>query len=214
MKKLSIMLMAALSLGLASCEEDWVEALPQTNPQEPLVEDNCITIAQTLPAAIDLKAINEANDTVPLFDAEIKDLPANAAVNFVMQLSKTDDFAKAADIKVANDNGSCSALASEIQEAYLSVVGRSPKAKEVFVRYVPYITKNEQSVVRFGGPDFFIGATKVTVTPYPSDLKIEDNYYLLGTVNGWSVATALKFDHTGDAYDNPVFTLKVDVSDA
>ena len=88
MKKLSIMLMAALSLGLASCEEDWVEALPQTNPQEPLVEDNCITIAQTLPAEINLKAINEDNDTVPLFDVtEVKDLPAGTALCFVLQLS-------------------------------------------------------------------------------------------------------------------------------
>lgn len=207
--------MAALSLGLASCEEDWVEALPQTNPQEPLVEDNCITIAQTLPAEIDLKAINEANDTVPLFDVtEIKDLPAGASVDFKMQLSKTEDFAKFDEVPVVSNGNQYFTLASAMQEAYLSIVGRSPKAKEVYVRYEPYMVKNESSQVRIGGPDFFVGATKVTVTPYPSDLVIEDNYYLLGTINGWSVAEAVKFDHTGDAYDNPVFTLKVEVSDA
>ena len=206
--------MAALSLGLASCEEDWTEALPQTNPQEPLVEENCITIEQTLPAAIDLKAINEANDTVPLFDVtEVKDLPAGTELFFVMELSKTEDFANKAEIYTYNVDGKIMALASEIQESYLKVVGRSPKAKEVYVRYQAFMIKNVLSYVRIGGPEYFIGNTKVTVTPYPSDLKIEDNYYLLGTINGWSVAEAVKFDHTGDAYDNPVFTLKVDVSE-
>ena len=206
--------MAALSLGLASCEEDWTEALPQTNPQEPLVEENCITIEQTLPAAIDLKAINEANDTVPLFDVtEVKDLPAGTELFFVMELSKTEDFANKAEIYTYNVDGNIMALASEIQESYLKVVGRSPKAKEVYVRYQAFMIKNVLSYVRIGGPEYYIGNTKVTVTPYPSDLVIEDNYYLLGTINGWSVAEAVKFDHTGDAYDNPVFTLKVDVSD-
>ena len=207
--------MAALSLGLASCEEDWTEALPQTNPQEPLVEDNCITIEQTLAADINLKDINAANDTVPLFNVtEVKDLPAGADLDFKMQLSKTEDFAKFAEVPVVSTDKQYFTLASAMQEAYLGVVGRSPKAKEVYVRYVPYIVKNASSIVRVGGPGFFVGATKVTVTPYPSDLKIEDNYYLLGTINGWSVAEAVKFDHTGDAYDNPVFTLKVEVSDA
>ncbi len=206
--------MAALSLGLASCEEDWVEALPQTNPQEPLVEDNCITIEQKLPAAIDLKAINEANDTVPLFDVtEVKNLPAGTKLIFVMELSKTQDFAKFAEVNTTIADNKVTALASDIQEAYLNVVGRSPKAKEVYVRFQAWMQKNTYSFVRVGGPEYFIGNANVTVTPYPSDLKIEDNYYLLGTINGWSVAEAVKFDHTGDAYDNPVFTLKVDVSE-
>ncbi len=53
---------------------------------------------------------------------------------------------------------------------------------------------------------------KIKVTPYPSDLVIENNYYLLGTINDWSVATAIKLDHTGNPYENPVFTLKVNIS--
>lgn len=207
--------MAVLSLCFTSCEDDWVEALPQSNPQETLVEDNCITISQTLPAAIDLKAINEANDTVPLFDVtEVKDIPAGTDVSFVMQISKTEDFAKYAEIPVVNVDSKCYALASSIQKEYLSLIGRSPKAKDVYVRYASYMVKNGASSVRIGGPDYFIGQTVVNVTPYPSDLVIEDNYYLLGTINGWSVATAIKFDHSGDPYDNPVFTLKVDISEA
>lgn len=103
--------MAALSLGLASCEEDWTEALPQSNPQEPLVEDNCIILEQTLPASIDLKAINEANDTVPLFDVkEVKDLPAGTELFFVMELSKTEDFANNAEIYTYNFGGKVKAF--------------------------------------------------------------------------------------------------------
>ena len=33
MKKLTISLLALLTLGFASCEDDWTEATPQVNPQ-------------------------------------------------------------------------------------------------------------------------------------------------------------------------------------
>ena len=44
---------------------------------------------------------------------------------------------------------------------------------------------------------------------------IEQNYYLLGTVNGWSVAQAIKLNHSDkDVYDDPAFSIKVDISAA
>ena len=83
------------------------------------------------------------------------------------------------------------------------------------IRYIAYKRSSNDQNTRIGGYEKYFGETTVTVTltPKEDNIVIENNYYLLGTINGWSVAKAVKFDHTGDAYDNPVFTLDVDVSE-
>lgn len=213
MKKLNFMLLAAFAFGICSCDDTIEDAIPQSNAQEAAVTVDDIVLNKTLPEAISLKELADQGDTVKLFQIEeVKNLPANSSVDFVLQFSNRDDFSKYGELDVTVDNGVAFVLASEWQNQYLKVVGRSPKAKDIFVRYEAYMAKNGTSVVRMGGPEVYVGASQVNVTPYPSELVIEDNYYLLGTVNNWSVAEALPFSHTGDPYDNPVFTIKVDIS--
>ena len=207
------MLLAAFAFGICSCDDTIEDAIPQSNAQEAAVTVDDIVLNKTLPEAISLKELADQGDTVKLFQIEeVKNLPANSSVDFVLQFSNRDDFSKYGELDVTVDNGVAFVLASEWQNQYLKVVGRSPKAKDIFVRYEAYMAKNGTSVVRMGGPEVYVGASQVNVTPYPSELVIEDNYYLLGTVNNWSVAEALPFSHTGDPYDNPVFTIKVDIS--
>ena len=55
MKKLTISLMALLSLVFASCEDDWTEAAPQKNPQEALIAVDDIALTTMLPEAINLQ---------------------------------------------------------------------------------------------------------------------------------------------------------------
>ena len=207
------MLLAAFAFGICSCDDTIEDAIPQSNAQEAAVTVDDIVLNKMLPEAISLKELADQGDTVKLFQIEeVKNLPANSSVDFVLQFSNRDDFSKYGELDVTVDNGVAFVLASEWQNQYLKVVGRSPKAKDIFVRYEAYMAKNGTSVVRMGGPEVYVGASQVNVTPYPSELVIEDNYYLLGTVNNWSVAEALPFSHTGDPYDNPVFTIKVDIS--
>ncbi|MDE7151739.1 MAG: hypothetical protein K2O27_05690, partial [Candidatus Amulumruptor sp.] len=55
--------------------------------------------------------------------------------------------------------------------------------------------------------------TKVNVTPVDLGIQVEDAYYLVGTVNGWDLATAVKFSHSDkNVYDDPVFTLSIDIT--
>lgn len=210
---MNYMLMAALALGICSCNDTIEEAIPQHFDQEAAVTVDDIVLNKTLPEAISLKEIADQGDTINLFKIEeVKNLPANSTVDFVLQFSNSEDFSKYGSLDVTVKDGMAFVLASEWQNQYLNVVGRSPKAKDINIRYEAYMVKNGTSVVRMGGPETYVGLSKVNVTPYPSELVIEDNYYLLGTVNGWSVAEAIKFSHTGDPYDNPVFTIKVDIS--
>lgn len=214
MKKITISLMALLSIAFTSCEDDWTEVNPQTNPQEAAISVDDIMLTNMLPEAISLQDTYMTDNKVRLFTDSVNNLPAGSDVKYELQFSKTDDFARFGTLPITMDGDTAYVAASDFQTAYVSTIGRSPKAKDIFVRYAAYIVKDETSVVRVGDPDTYIGGTQVNVTPYPSDLVIEDNYYLLGTINGWSVAEAIKFDHTGDPYDNPVFTIKVDISKA
>lgn len=210
---MNYMLMAALAFGICSCDDTIEEAIPQHYDQEAAVTVDDIVLNKTLPEAISLKEIADQGDTINLFQIEeVKNLPANSAVDFVLQFSNSEDFSNYGSLDVTVKDGVAFVLASEWQNQYLNVVGRSPKAKDINIRYEAYMVKNGTSVVRMGGPETYVGSSKVNVTPYPSELVIEENYYLLGTVNGWSVAEAIQFSHTGDPYDNPVFTIKVNIT--
>ena len=204
--------MALLSLVFASCEDDWTEAAPQKNPQEALIAVDDIALTTMLPEAINLQEAYMTDNKVRLFKEAVKNLPAGSQIEYEMQFSKSENFDKFGTLKCEKDSDVALVKASDFEEAYLNTIGRSPKAKDIFVRFAAYIVKDATSAVRVGDPDTYIGATKVNVTPYPSNVVIEENYYLLGTINGWSVATAVKLDHTGDPYDNPVFTKKVSIS--
>ena len=204
--------MALLSLVFASCEDDWTEAAPQKNPQEALIAVDDIALTTMLPEAINLQEAYMTDNKVRLFKEAVKNLPAGSQIEYEMQFSKSENFDKFGTLKCEKDSDVALVKASDFEEAYLNTIGRSPKAKDIFVRFAAYIVKDATSTVRVGDPDTYIGATKVNVTPYPSSVVIEENYYLLGTINGWSVATAVKLDHTGDPYDNPVFTKKVSIS--
>lgn len=213
MKKLTISLMALLSLVFASCEDDWTEAAPQTNPQEQAIAVNDITLKRIVPEAINLQETYMKDNKVKLFTESVKNLPAGSQMKYELQFSKTEDFARYGTVTCEMDSDTAVVRASDFEEAYKATIGRSPKAKDIFIRYAAYIVKDETSVVRLGDPNTYLGASKIKVTPYPKDVFIENNYYLLGTINGWSVAQAIKFNHTGDPYENPVFTLEVNISE-
>lgn len=213
MKKLTISLMALLSIVFASCEDDWTEATPQTNPQEQAFAVNDITLKSIVPGAINLQETYMKDNKVKLFTESVKNLPAGSQMKYELQFSKTADFAKYGTVTCEMDSDTAVVRASDFEEAYKATIGRSPRAKDIFIRYAAYIVKDETSIVRVGDPNTYFGASKINVTPYPTDLVIENNYYLLGTINGWSVATAVKLNHTGDPYENPVFTLNVNISE-
>ena len=213
MKKSTIAFIAVLSLVFASCDDDWTEALPQVNPQEQAFAVDDITLKSIVPEAVNLQEAYMKDNKVKLFTESVDNLPAGSKIRYELQFSKTADFAKYGTLVCEMDSDTAVVRASDFQSAYVAAISRGSKAKQLYLRYAAYIVKDETSVVRLGDPNTYLGASKIKVTPYPSDLVIENNYYLLGTINDWSVATAIKLDHTGNPYENPVFTLKVNISD-
>lgn len=207
MKKISIMLLAALALGFTACEDEST-AIPQSNPQEPIMSAEGIVVApvDSVPA-FDLKALADAEaDAAVLNVVEAQNLPAVGDLTFVMQLSKTEDFAAVQEIATAVVNNQVCVDPADWQAAHLKVLGKNPKTQDAYVRFAAYVV-NGTSSVRIGNPNLYYGAHKVSVTPFPAAVTIEDSYSLV--ING---GETIAMNHTGDVYDNPVFTAKLDVT--
>ena len=203
------MLLAALAFGFTACEDEST-AIPQSNPQEPIMSAEGIVVApvDSVPA-FDLKALADAEaDAAVLNVVEAQSLPAVGDLTFVMQLSKTEDFAAVQEVATAVVNNQVCVDPADWQAAHLKVLGKNPKTQDAYVRFAAYIV-NGSSSVRIGNPNLYYGAHKVTVTPFPAAVTIEDAYSLV--ING---GETIAMNHTGDVYDNPVFTAKVDVTEA
>ena len=210
MKKFSIMLLATLALGFTACE-DYEPAQPQSNPQESIMSAEGITVApvDSVNPSFDLKALEDAGSKAAVLNVlEAKDLPAVGDLTFVMQLSKSDDFAAVQEVATTVENNQVCVNPADWQAAYLIVLGKNPKTQDAYVRFAAYVV-NGSSSVRIGNPNLYYGAHKVSITPFPAAVTIEESYSLV--INGGETIT---LNHSGDQYDNPVFTIKVDFAEA
>ena len=202
--------MAALAFGFTACEDDDTNALPQSNPQEPLMTVEGVSVAPGIAVtegATDLLATATAGEKIAVLQVvEAANLPANAELEFVMQISKSEDYSTSQEVATVVTDNVVYVDPIEWQAAHLAEMGKNPKAQTTYLRFAAYAV-NGTSSVRLGGPDYYIGQGSLSVTPYPAEIFIDEAYYL--EVNGEVVE---QFGHSGDVYDNPVFVLKLDVS--
>lgn len=222
MKKIAILSALAICLGLTSCDDNDIIGIPE-NAQQPVFEAKNLTMAPTAEVTgktVDLTVYNDANKVIPVVDVTATDFPTDYNLDFVMQISKDPSFGRFAEVETEMQGNVLTVAPDDLQSAYYSAISKSPKAKDVYVRYAAFAVdpKNDNNQIRIGNPDFYFAPGKdgyQTINILPFDLlKIEDAYYLLGTINGWSVANAVKFTHNDEnnVYDDPVFTLKVDIT--
>lgn len=216
MKKLFFL--PVIALAIVSCSDnDGPWGTPQENEQLPIftLGDLHADAAPETQGTIDLKYYNDENALVPVLNiTKLENFPAGYELDFVMQMSRDQSTVGGIDIPtktVAVDGGGVWVGVSpdDWQDAYTSFISKGPKAKEVALRFAPFAVKGSERV-RLGLPEQYMNPMTVTVKPFPSEFVIEDSYYLLGTINGWDVATAVKFEHSdADVYDDPVFTLNI-----
>lgn len=137
------------------------------------------------------------------------DLPEGSEITFDMELASKEDYSDAVTIPVVD--GAVDSKAWD--DAFRSMLGRSPKAKDNYVRFAAYASGDGQ-LSRLGTTDTWFAAKKLSVTPVPMNFVIEENYYLIGTINGWALDSAFPFSHTdADVYDDPNFTITVEITE-
>lgn len=223
MKKASLYIasIAAGLLSLTACQDDPTDGgVMQQNPQLPeIVAGNFVVspAGATTYETLNLEDLKDAETLTVLTSYYNTDsvLPADAVVDFEMQISGSEDFADARTISLINsgDNIGYSVDIQLWDNAFRSLFGKAPSARTNYLRFAGYVTIGNQRN-RIGNLDTWFAPTKIEVTPIDLGIKVEEAYYLVGTVNGWDLATAVKFSHNSDknVYDDPVFTLSIDVT--
>lgn len=210
MKKSLIFGAALLALGFVSCDEENTLGIPQVNPQGTVLESNGVSV--DLGAALtgsELNLNNYKDGVIPVIKLVSADELYGGSVFFTMQLADNENFDNATTLDVTD--GSVSTQAWD--DYFRSTLGRGPKAKPMYVRFLGYADVDGQ-LIRIGNTDTYFASKSLTVTPIPMDFTIESAYYLIGTINGWGLNNSYPMKHSdADVYDDPVFSITVKISE-
>lgn len=218
MKNFSIYLLGAMALVATSCEEDAPEApAMQENPQpEILVEGDITGASAGVLAGTTTVALETAGASIPVFAfTEVKEVPEGAELVPELQLSNTEDFAnsRTLEMKLGADGETYTVSDDEWNEAHIALFGKSPKVKTAYYR-VPVYLSIDGTKYRYNSTDWYAAAGTVTETCKDAGFVIYDKYYFVGTINDWALAAELEFSHSDvDVYDDPVFTIKLDITE-
>lgn len=203
-----------MAVAATSCgdDPDFNSAPAQSNPQGPVYEVDGVTVEQPSETSISLKEYADAERNIPVGHFLVSDFPAGHTLKAVTYISKDESFSSAREVASTLTDNTVYVNPDDFQNAYVSSISKSPAAKNVYIRFAVYAVEGTQEY-RIGTENSYLGGYFMNITPFPSDLVIEDNYYLLGTINGWSVPTAIKMNHSDQSgYDDPIFTLVVDIT--
>ena len=214
--------MALLSMGLVACNQDFeTEFVPQTNPQQSLLQVSDVSVQATVPGTIDLsdyideEAGTDKNITIGTVSVAEGKMPANSILKAVVEFSKDADFSNSISLNANSLDGSneISVKASELQDAYFNNITRNPAATPLYMRTVLYTVTDGTSEAIVGKPEEnFFAESNVQFTPL-FKVQISPAYYVIGAAGGWSAdgARTQKFSHSdADVYDDPIFTVIVD----
>ena len=223
MKKVSLYIMALLSSGLVSCNQDFETIFsPQTNAQESLLQASDVTVANTTPTTINLADyFDEAAGTtkaIPIGTASVKEgaMPANTILKAMVEFSKDADFSSSIMLNANSLDGSneISVNPNLLQDSYFNDITRNPATTDLYIRTILYTVTGGTSEAIVGKPEEnYYAQSTVKFTPL-NKVQISSAYYLIGGPNDWAKSAAdrlIKFNHSGkDVYDDPVFTVVFD----
>ena len=210
------MMMAATGLLFAACDDFEMPNPPaQSNPQETIFQSNGIAISQVA-QSLDLTAISVSDAPAPVITATLTDFPANYTLSMVMEISATEDFTSVGDVPTvtaASESDpsvvTISVDADSLQGVYYSTITRDPRQNNIYARFAAYAV-NGTAKVRIGDPTLYYGPIEIAVTPFASDLQLEDSYSLAWSVGGapFTAANSVKFTHSSKSvYDDPSFSV-------
>lgn len=221
MKKIVLLSALVLGLGFTSCD-GYEEPNPpaQSNPQESVLKTDEVTVTGDIVAGevYNLTSLNNNNTPIKVATIQCDKLPAGYEFETNLQAS-IDGFATSFAVpstvqKVdSTDFYNVFVTADDLNGVYVSNVTKNPAQVALDLRF-NVLTKLDSQLAYVGGPKNFYTTSKLTIAPFSPDHVIENAYYLVGNFCDWTVSKALKFDHPagGDPYDNPVFSLVVEVT--
>ena len=195
MKKLTYSALALMALSFASCDDesydDWAQ--PITNAQETLMSISCTIAPQT--ETFKFEEIDA--DTLTLFTPSVTlSDPSATVVGYNVAFESGSVIAATTDGKVAT---------AELISAIESVYGKAPTLRT--------LTAGVVACVKNGTWGVYSDTTNIQFTALLEAPIIEEAYYVIGAVPGWSfeAAATAKFNHSDEnVYDDPIFTITME----
>ena len=221
MKKISLYIMALLSTGLVSCNQDFETIFsPQTNEPESLLQTSDVSVSSTTPSAISIAEYIDADGMetpVPIGTISVKEgaMPANTILKAEVEFAKDADFNNSItiDANSLENSNLISIQPSLLQDAYFNAITRNPATTDMYIRTVLYTVTGGTAEAIVGKPgENFYAENTVKFTPL-NKVQISPAYYVIGAAAGWSTegARTQKFNHSDiDVYEDPIFTIVVD----
>lgn len=210
-----------MGAALVACD-DYKEPNPpaQYNPQGPVFQIDDLTVVDMISpsAQYDLGALQEAGENIIVATLAAQNLAEGYKLGAEVEIS-ADDFETSYPVastmtefydEEGNQAYNLTVTPQAIQDAYL-LVTMNPAPAEIAIRYLLTVSSDDMTGY-VGGPDSYYTQV-MNIIPMPSDYVIEDAYYLIGTIDDWSVTGAIKFDHSAvNVYDDPVFTITINIT--
>ena len=213
--------MGLMAFGLVACDDDNLpNPAPPVNGQDAILQ-NIILENLLNHEEYDLMALNADDQTILVASIE-PGLPDGYTYAANAQISINDfETYTSVPVRVEASDVTLDGEASpevyyvymnpdDLQGAVYSGISKTGQPVNIELRLQVMTVKGNQTAY-VGNPEDdqnFYGPFPMSVIPYEVNLVIEENYYLIGSMEGWSLADAIKFNHDGDdQYANPIFTL-------
>lgn len=195
--------MSVLALGFSACDE-YDEAIPQFNPQQPVLSVEGVQVAEGAQMAQPLDLNTFEGDYIELIKTvKAPELNEGTTIAYDVEISATTDFAKSKKVRL--DEGRI--LKSDLDAAFRTLIGKTPKERKLNFRFIPYLSDGT-SFTRIG--QVYLLDKELAVTPIDLNIDIESAYYIVTDAlfgNGWE-SSLIKLEHSdADVYDDPVFSV-------
>jgi hypothetical protein len=221
MKKVSLYIMALLSMMFVACDEDFsTEFVPQTSIPESSFPASAVTVTPSV-TSINLVDLMAAETEQPIVIGTINlsaELPQNTILKAEVEISDDASFSKSATIEANSlaDSKEISVMPSALADAYFNNITKNPAATTLYVRALLYTVTGGSSVAIIGTPgDNYFASQSVAFTPL-NKVQISPAYYIVGGPNDWATSAAekpIKFSHSdADVYEDPIFTVVFDAA--
>ena len=221
MKKISLYMMALLSMLFVGCDEDFsTEFVPQTTIPESSFPASAVTVTPKV-TSINLVDLMAAETEQPIVIGTINlsaELPQNTILKAEVEISDDASFSKSTTIEANSlaDSKDISVMPSTLADAYFNNITKNPAATTLYVRALLYTVTDGSSVAIIGKPgENYFASQSVAFTPL-NKVQISPAYYIVGGPNDWAASAAaksIKFSHSDtDVYEDPIFTVIFDAA--
>ena len=207
MKKISLYIMALLTIGLASCKED-IESpqRPASNPQQRQFQEADIAFtANSSLTTIDLRDVKEKDAPINLGNIQIKNaLPTGMRLKAVVKIWREglDDFDRDAvklDAEDITSDGNINIMKSKLHELYIDKFTLDPAEAKLNLLTTLYTVEGDESMASVGLPETGnYGKYQVTFEPYDDGVRIADSYFAVVANNSGTGYTAYEMTHKID----------------